>query len=192
MRVRLNLATKALETHRRFLLTAGVMGGVAGLLCLILAVHVGKVRRAESQLRIQVEKIREEMINLDQRNKELDIFFKRTENARLHDRSQFLNTLIDERSFNWTMMFMDLEKILPSGVRIVSIEPKQVKGRIEVRFKLGAANDEAKLKFLKAIESSHAFSAIELLSVQAARPGDAANDSTDQLMLDLSAVYSRT
>jgi hypothetical protein len=76
-------------------------------------------------------------------------------------------------------------------VRIVSIEPKQVKGRIEVKFKIGAANDEAKLKFLKAIESSHAFSAIELLSVQSARPNDAANGSTDQLMLDLSAVYSR-
>jgi len=192
MRVRLNLATKALETHRRLLLTAGVIGGVAGLLCLILAVHVVKVRRAESQLRAQVEKVREEMAYLDQRNKELDTFFKRTENSKLHDRSQFLNTLIDERSFDWTMMFMDLEKILPSGVRIVSIEPKQVKGRIEVRFRIGAASDEAKLKFLKAIENSHAFSAIELLSEQAARPADTAGGSADQLMLDLSAVYSRT
>ena len=89
-------------------------------------------------------------------------------------------------------MFMDLEKILPSGVRVISIEPKQVKGRIEVRFKIGASNDEAKLKFLKALENSHAFSGIELLSEQTARQGDISAGSNDQLLLEPSAVYSRT
>jgi len=87
---------------------------------------------------------------------------------------------------------MDLEKILPSGVRVVSIEPKQIKGRIEVRFKIGASNDEAKLKFLKALENSHAFSGIELLSEQTARQGEVGVGSSDQLVLELSAVYSRT
>lgn len=191
MRVRLNLATKALETHRRFLLTSGIVGGVAGLLFLILAVHVMKTRRAESQLRAKVEQVRQEMFILDQKNKVLDTFFKQPENAKLHDRSQFLNGLIDERSFNWTMMFMDLERILPSGVRVVSIEPKQIKGRIEVHFKIGASNNEAKLKFLRALETSHDFSHIQLFSELTAQKGDVAAGPSDQLVLELSATYAR-
>jgi hypothetical protein len=192
MKVRLNLATKALQTHRRFLLTSGLVGGAAGLLFLILAVHVIKVRSADAQMRRKMAQVREQLADLQQQNHNLEVFFNEPENARLHDRSMFLNTLIDERSFNWTMMFMDLEKTMPSGVRVVSIEPKQVKGRIEVRFKVGAQSDEAKLKFLKALESSHAFSQIELLSTYAARQGDVAAGSNDQLVLELSAIYSRT
>jgi type IV pilus assembly protein PilN len=192
MRVRLNLATKALVTHRRFLLTSGIIGGVAGLLFLLLTVHVIKTRRADAQLRTKLEQVRQEMAVLDQKNKALDGFFKEPENAKLHDRSIFLNGLIDERSFNWTMMFMDLEKILPSGVRVVSIEPKQVKGRIEVRIKVGAANNEAKLKFLKALEASQGFTGIQLLSELAVLKGDVTAGATDQLVLELSAIYART
>ncbi len=56
-------------------------------------------------------------------------------------------------------MFMDLEKVLPAGVRVVSIEPKQDKGRVEVKFIIGAASDEAKVKLLEStgrLEDVHA------------------------------------
>ncbi len=79
-------------------------------------------------MREKVDKIRLEMVALEQQRKDLEQFFNRPENAKLHERSAFLNTLIDEQSLNWTQMFMDLEKILPAGVRVVSIQPKHEKG----------------------------------------------------------------
>ena len=57
------------------------------------------------------------------------------------DRSAFLNSLIDERSFPWTKIFMDLEKTLPPGVRVVSISPRLVNGRAEVALEVGVASD---------------------------------------------------
>ena len=57
-------------------------------------------------------------------------------------------------------MFMDLEKILPAGVRVVSIQPKHDKGIVEVKLTIGALNDEAKMKFLHALEQSPSFSAV--------------------------------
>jgi len=47
MRVRLNLATKPLETHRRFLVGAGFLGAVAGMAFLLLGGHVYQERRAD-------------------------------------------------------------------------------------------------------------------------------------------------
>jgi len=45
-------------------------------------------------------------------------------------------------------MFMDLEKILPNGVRLLSIEPAHEKGRVYLRLQVAAISDEAKLQFL--------------------------------------------
>ena len=70
--------------------------------------------------------------------------------------------MIDEQSLNWTQMFMDLEKILPAGVRVISIQPKHEKGRVEVKLVIGAVSDDAKLKFLHALERSPSFSHVQL------------------------------
>ncbi len=143
MKVRLNLSTKPLETHRKFLAGAGILGVVAGLFFIGLGLHVYAVRRGDEVFRERVVAVRSEMVNLDRQRAELEQFFSRPENAKLHDRSAFLNTLIDEQSLNWTQMFMDLEKILPAGVRVVSIEQKHDKGVVEVKLTIGATSDEA-------------------------------------------------
>jgi type IV pilus assembly protein PilN len=189
MKVRLNLATKALETHRRFLATSGAIGVVAGILFLGLGWHVYSVRKADEALRVKAAAIRQEMTGLEQQRNELERFFAQPENARLHDRSAFLNTLIDEQSLNWTQMFMDLEKILPAGVRVVSIEPAHEKGRVTVKLLVGASSDEAKLKFLHALEASPAFTHLELVSDRINTTGA---PGADHVEMELTVVYLRT
>jgi type IV pilus assembly protein PilN len=189
MKVRLNLATKALESHRRFLATSGVIGVVGGFFFLGLGWHVYSVRKSDEALRVKAAAIRQEMIGLEQQRGELERFFAQPENARLHDRSAFLNTLIDEQSLNWTQMFMDLEKILPAGVRVLSIEPAHEKGRVTVKLSIAASSDEAKLKFLHALESSPAFAHVQLTDDKTNTSGTA---GTDRVEMQLTVVYLRT
>jgi type IV pilus assembly protein PilN len=189
VKVRLNLSTKPLATHRGFLAGAGVVGLIAGILFLALGWHVYSARKADEALRVKVVRIRQEMIGLEQQRADLEHFFGQQENARLHERSAFLNTLIDEQSLNWTQMFMDLEKILPPGVRVVSIEPRREKGRVEVKLMVGAVNDEAKLKFLHALEGSPVFVNLELLAEKPTSPGTTGGDP---LEIELRVVYLRT
>ena len=186
MKARLNLSTKPLQTHRRFLAAAGIIGVIAGLFFLGLGWRVYSIRKADAALREEVEKLRVEMVDLDRQRVDLEQFFNRPENAKLHDRSAFLNTLIDEQSLNWTQMFMDLEKILPAGVRVVSIQPKHEKGRVEVKLIVGAMSDEAGLKFVHALEQSPSFTHVQLVNQKIS------SNSGDRIDLELTAVYSRT
>src|SRR5580698_10463010 len=188
MKVRLNLSTKPLETHRKFLAGAGILGVVAGLFFIGLGLHVYAVRRGDEVFRERVVAVRSEMVNLDRQRAELEQFFDRPENAKLHDRSAFLNTLIDEQSLNWTQMFMDLEKILPAGVRVVSIQPRLEKGHVEVKLTIGATNDEAKLKFIHALEQSGSFSHVQLVNEKETLPGTPGPDRVDA---ELTVVYTR-
>ncbi len=81
---------------------------------------------------------------------------------------------------------MDLERILPEGSRVVSIEPQLVGDNVQLKVLVGAISDESKLKFLKALETSAQFSHIQLLSET--RP--ARVEQTDRIMLALQAQYS--
>jgi type IV pilus assembly protein PilN len=189
MRVKLNLSTRPLETHRRFLTGAGLAAFVAALVFVGLGWHVYSVRKADTELRARTEKMRREMAQLEAQRADLERFFHLDANAKLHDRAAFLNGLIDARSFNWTQMFMDLERILPGGVRVMSIQPKQEHGHVEVNLSVGAINDEAKLKFLHALEQSRQFSEIQV--EHEGTPSQTVNQGGDQKIVQLTAVYSR-
>src|SRR5258708_10463953 len=162
MQVRLNIATKPLESHRRFLAGAGMLAVLGGSIFLALGWHVYSTLRAQEALRRKEQENNNRAALLQHRRKELDDFFAKTENARLKERAGFVNGIIDERSFDWTQMFMDLEKLVPVGVHVVSIQPQLEKGHIFVRLLVAANTDESKIKLLHAIENSAACSTFEL------------------------------
>jgi type IV pilus assembly protein PilN len=190
MKVRLNLATKALETHRRFLAGAGVTAILAGLTFLGLGWRVYSARKVDAEQRARTANMRQEMAKLEAQRKDLERYFSQKEIAELHDRAAFINNILDARSFNWTLMFMDLEHILPGGVRVISIEPKQVGGHVEVKLTVGAANDEAELKFVHALEESRQFTEVQIQNIH--QSNSTGNPSGDQKVVQLTTVYSRT
>ena len=185
MQVRLNIATKPLESHRRFLVGAGLLAVLGGVIFLALGWHVYSTLRAQEALRHKEEENNNRAALLQRRRKELDDFFAKTENARLKERASFVNGIIDERSFDWTQMFMDLEKLVPVGVHVVSIQPQLEKGHMFVRLVVAATSDESKIKFLHAMENSPAFSNVELLSVHTGQ-------SSAEQALELHAIYVRS
>jgi type IV pilus assembly protein PilN len=190
MKVRLNLATKPLETHRRFLAGAGLTAVIASLVFLGLGWHVYSARKVDAEQRAHAQSMRQEMAKLEAQRKDLEDFFRQKDKAELHDRAAFINTILDARSFNWTLMFMDLERILPGGVRVISIEPKQVGGHVEVKLTVGAISDEAELKFEHALEDSKEFTEVQIKDVHT--PNSTGNTSGDQKVVQLTTVYSRT
>ncbi len=94
--------------------------------------------------------------------------------------------IVDERALDWTRMFMDLEKLVPAGVHVVSIQPQLEKGHMFVRLSVAASSEDAKIKFLKAMESSPAFSNVQLMSERYGPNG------ADQALLELNATYARS
>ena len=191
MKVRLNLATTPLQTHRKFLAASGLVGAIAGLIFAALAWHVYSLRKSDEALRARADAVRQEVVGLMAQRDKLENFFKEEQNARLSERSTFLNSLIDEQSLNWTQMFMDFEKILPAGVRLVSIDPAHEKGRVLVKLTVGAMSDEAKLKLIRALENSPAFKDVRVQreNIVEQQPG---TGELDRLRVELTVVYARS
>src|SRR2546427_9201539 len=115
MEVRLNLATKALETHRRFLVGAGLAAFFAGSAFLGLGWHVYSARKADAELRARTEKTRLEMAKLESQRKDLERYFGQKDVNELHDRAAIVNTILDARDVNVRLMSMNRDHVRPVG-----------------------------------------------------------------------------
>ena len=186
MKVRLNLSTSPLESNRRFTLGATVIGTIAVVALLVLSYRTFSVWRSDKELRARQDSLELQIAKLQQQRQGLSDFFENPQTVRRRQRAAYLNSLIQQRAFPWIKIFMDLERILPEGVRVVSIEPKLAGDTVQLNVLVGALSDEGKLKFLKALENSPEFSHIELLSEgRPTRP-----DQADRVLLTLQAQYS--
>jgi Tfp pilus assembly protein PilN len=186
MKLQLNLATAPQANNRPFLAGAA-LAGTFGILALALLSHAAFVSwRASRELRESIA-YWESQIQTDRQNQqELEAYFKSPAAAQVLSRSAFLNSLIDERSFPWTKIFMDLEQALPPGVRIVSISPRLENGRAEVALEVGAATDDGKIRFLEAMEKSKVFSGMVVKDERRVdQPG-----APDRIVLNLTVWYT--
>jgi Tfp pilus assembly protein PilN len=188
MRLRLNLATAPQENNRPFVAGAALIGAV-GLLAFAVLAHAAYTSwRASRELRAETARWQDQIRRDQQRRQDLENYFRSPAAQQILDRSAFLNSLIDERSFPWTKIFMDLEQTLPPGVRVVSISPKLVNGRAEVTLEVGAETDASKIQFLEAIEKSKVFSGMVVKDEKRAEHAD----QLDKIVLNLTVWYSTT
>ncbi|MGD0841345.1 MAG: PilN domain-containing protein [Candidatus Acidiferrales bacterium] len=188
MRARLNLATLPLVSHRRFTVGASIVGSVAIVVMFVLAGNAYRSWRGDTEFRTRQAELLSEIAVLQQHHDELNAYFKRPDTVARGELANYLNGLIEERSFPWTKVFQDLEQTLPDGVHVVSIQPTLVNGEIRLSLSVEAVNDDAKLKFLKALESSPEFSRLQVQSES--KPTNAQGVGPDQVDLKLTAWYS--
>lgn len=188
MKLRLNLATAPQENNRPFLAGATLLGALGLIACALLSHAAYSSWRSSRDLRADTARWQSQIRKDRQRQQELANYFHSPDAQQILDRSAFLNSLIDERSFPWTKVFMDLEETLPPGVRVVSIAPKFSDGRAEVTLQIGAASDASKIQFLEAMEKSKVFSGLTIKDEKYTETGQ----SGDRIVLNLSVWYSTT
>jgi hypothetical protein len=188
MKLQLNLATAPQANHRPFLAYSALIGTLGILALAVLSLAAFKSWHANRELSAEMARSETSIRKDQERQRALASNFREQSSEQILDRSAFLNSLIDERSFPWTKIFMDLEETLPPGVRVVSIAPRLVDGRAEVTLEIGAATDEGKIQFLQAIEKSKMFSGMVVKNERRSdQPG-----ALDKIVLNLTVWYSTT
>lgn len=71
--------------------------------------------------------------------------------------TQQANTLIDERTFSWTVFFGLIEKTLPNDVRVVSVAPGIDKNGVLVVMTLVSKRPDDLAKFIESLQGTGAF-----------------------------------
>ena len=76
------------------------------------------------------------------------------------ERLLFLKRIYRHKNFSWTDLFHELEKIIPTNVKIVSIQPIEIDGHITVNLALIGKKLANVIEMVTALEASSSFNMV--------------------------------
>ncbi len=157
MRLNINLATQPYEDARRF---TAIWTGILGVLLLSAAVLGVLVAKRWSEYRqvshaISVEK--NVLQDLDAKQAQDLAILNKPDNRDVRDKSEFLNQLILRKEVSWTRIFINLEKMMPPHLRVLSVQPSVVKDQILINMQLGGDSRDRAAELVRRMEKSKTF-----------------------------------
>lgn len=141
------------------MLVASIATGVLMVCVLAMVLLLVWVEGDEgTETAIAVQQTRGRLSALAAEEARLEGVLRRPENADVLERSLFLNALLMRKGISWTLIFSDLEEVLPYNVMLVQVRP-QVSQDNEIMLDMVVASKDTEpvIEMLKALESSDLF-----------------------------------
>jgi type IV pilus assembly protein PilN len=175
MRLDINLASQPYEDARQFWMRWGTALAAVAILTLALLTITVSGWFAARRDHTRMAELKASIAQRDLKRQQAEQFLNRPENRSTRDQSQFLNELIERKSFSWTRVLEDLEKVMPARVHLVSIQP-EVDEDNQLRLKLSVAGDsrDRGLELARRMEDSRRFAQTRIVteSFRASNSGD--------------------
>ncbi len=164
----INLASEPFRRDRPILVGAAATAILMVLVC-AMQLYLISIERGEGTETAQaIQESRSRLQEFTAEEARLQATLQRPENEAVLERSVFLNTLLMRKGISWTLIFADLQEVVPYNVKIVQIRPQVTPGNeIHLEMVVAAQAIDPVIEMLKAVETSELFSST---SVSASLP----------------------
>ncbi len=157
MRISVNLASRPFVEIRPLLARLRLLMGLLAVLALGLGLWLHSVSKRAAAAQARLDAVHAQTLALQQQRSANEARMRQPQNRDVLDRSQFLNATFARKSFSWTAVMMDLERVLPAGVQVTSIEPQVAKtGEVTIRLRVAGDRDRA-VALVRNLEHSSRF-----------------------------------
>jgi type IV pilus assembly protein PilN len=185
MRLDINLASQPYEDARQFWLRWGTALAVASILTLMLMVSTITGWYNARRDHQQIAELRTQIAQRDQKRREAEEFLSRAENRTTRDQSQFINQLIERKSFSWTRVLEDLEKVMPTRVHLVSIHPElDDDNQLAIKMVVAGDSPERAIELARRMEDSRRFTRTHI-----GQESSRVSTTGDAVQLNIDAIY---
>jgi len=185
MRLDINLATRPYEDAREFWTRWGLAVGLLALLTLALLGWAVQGWRNAGRDRRELARLQEQIADRD-RERSLDqAELDKPVNRSTRDQSQFLNGLIQRKSFSWTRVFEDLEQVMPERLHVVSLRPELTdQNQMALEMRVAGDTRSAAIELVHRMEGSKHFQGAQLVS-----EGQANGESGSAVVATVVSIY---
>lgn len=186
MRLDVNLASQPYEDARLFWMRWGTaLAAVGALTLFLLTLTITGWFGARRDHKVMARE-RTMIADCDQKRADAERKLNLPENRTTRDESQVLNQLIERKEFSWTLVLENLEKVMPTRVHLVSINPAlDEDNQLALKLTVGGDSRDRAIELAKRMEESKRFAQTEIRGerfMQSTNGGD-----TEQF--DMVAVY---
>lgn len=193
MRIDINLASQRYEDARQFYFR----WSAAFVLVIGITLGLGMMGwyhyHSSSTDRQRIRDLQERINGLEQDRRHAEEILNRPENRDVRDQSRFWNDVIDQKSFSWTALLTDLEKIMPGRAYLVSVQPTLTpEKRLKLKLTINADNHENGLELQSKMEHSDHFHEALIVSEGVHQAQGAGPASTPVVEFVFEAFYTPT
>lgn len=119
----LNLASRPYRDYRPVWMVASILA-IASAIFLINNAHAAYQYFVNTKTtRGEIERLQRETAEETRRARQLQSDMRRFDRKALNTQTRFINSQIMERSFSWSALLDQLERVAPSNVRLLSLNP---------------------------------------------------------------------
>lgn len=158
MRIGINLASRPYQDEGRFYRQ---WGGALALMVLFTALMITLSIRHHINSRKEwaaANAAEAQLADLKKEEAQAQQILAQPGNRGTRDRSQFLNIAILRKSFSWTRLMEDMEKVMPPGLRVTSIAPVlDQHNRFVLKLEVQGEKRESAIQLLRNMEKSQHF-----------------------------------
>jgi len=184
MRLDINLATHPYEDAREFWARWGLGVGVLAVLTLVLLGWTVRSWSNAGRDRQSIARLEAQIAERDQERAQAQAFLDLAANRSTRDQSQFLNGLIQRKSFSWTRVFEDLEQVMPPNLHVASLRPGlNEQNQMELEMHVAGDTRAAAVELVHRMEGSKHFQGAQL--VQEVQGGESGSNITASVV----AIY---
>ena len=157
MRISVNLATRPFVELRPLFAKLRLVAIGLALLAVVLGLSLRSLNAKARTAEAQMNALKARTATYQQERQRNEARMRQPQNMAVLERSQFLNALFAAKSFSWTAVMMDLERVLPAGVQVTSIEPATSKtGDVSIRLRVSGDRDRT-VELVRNLEHSQRF-----------------------------------
>lgn len=161
----LNLATEPFRRDRPILAASAATAVLMLALLAVLVMLILEQRELAADSRAQAAAVGAQLRTVSAEQAQLEALLRQPGNAEVLDRSALFNALIFRKSISWTLLFSDLEKVMPGNVRLITVRPYLTAGNdVQLDMVVGSQSPDPVIDLLKRLERSPTFGATSLLS----------------------------
>jgi type IV pilus assembly protein PilN len=157
MRLSVNLATRPFIELRPLFAKLRLIAIGLALMAVVLTFALRSLNAKAATAEAEMNALKAKTQQYQQERQRNETRMRQPQNMAVLERSQFLNDLFARKGFSWTAVMMDLERVLPAGVQVTSIEPTTAKtGEVSIRLRVSGDRDRA-VELVRNLERSQHF-----------------------------------
>jgi Tfp pilus assembly protein PilN len=158
MRLNINLASQKYEDVRQFYYRWGMITGFVAILTVLLLVLAVINYSSSSKSNERISELQQRIASLERERAEAAAISNRPENHDINEQKNYWNRQITRRSFSWTQLFNDLQRIMPARAYVNSVHPEITPdNRLRLTLIIAGDTHDNALELVKKMERSERF-----------------------------------
>jgi type IV pilus assembly protein PilN len=182
MRLDINLATRPYEDAREFWARWGLGVGLLAVLTLVLLGFAVRGWTDAGRDRLSIADLERQIAERDKERADDQAVLDMNVNRSTRDQSQFLNELIRRKSFSWTHVFEELERVTPPNLHVVSLKPElNDENQMQLEMKVACDTRAAAVELVHRMEGSKHFQGAQLVEEGSGENGSGVSASVKSI-----------